>query len=186
MLSEKDISTLAAINERLLENHPNLDDIDLKFLALQEDLLLIDDITNDEYLAIGLALVEAVKSLGRKDRKPVVIDIEVNGLCIVHHAMSGTSRDNEWWIERKKRTVKHFGKSSYQIGRSLNLAGTSWTEKYAGLEEGLYAAHGGCFPLRTGSQQMIGTITMSGLAQVLDHITITKVLADYLSKKTKA
>lgn len=171
--------SLDLINQDLVKDHPSPD---VEDIDRQEAVLRFDSITHEDCLQIGLALLDAVKRLDPADFKPVIIDIELNDKCVFHYAMPGTSHDNQWWIERKRKTVKHFGKSSYRVGRAMAKEGKSWSEKYAGLEEGDYAAHGGCWPIQLCSGVLIGTITMSGLAQVLDHVMIARILASHLMK----
>ncbi|ORY80977.1 hypothetical protein BCR37DRAFT_333871, partial [Protomyces lactucae-debilis] len=111
--------------------------------------------------------------------KPVVIDIRVGDLCLFHCATPGATLDNEIWVERKRRTTTRFGMSSYGVGRDLAAQETTLAQKY-NIDESQHAAHGGCFPILLKSGLMIGTITVSGLAQVWDHIVITEAIEQHL------
>lgn len=170
---------LQEINDDAIKKHPDLEDETIAGLLFQERYLVFSNLDIEYLAAVGGDIILSVEKLPESMRKPVVVDIELNGRCIFRRAMAGTTRDNDWWIERKKRTVKHFERSSYYVGRALHQSGKSWATKYAGLPEGEYAAHGGCFPIRTiADGPVVGTITMSGLAQVWDHVILTQVIYD--------
>ena len=48
-------------------------------------------------------------------------------------------------------------------------------------QEQEYAAHGGSFPIILKGSGVVGTITVSGLAQEEDHLLVVNTLRDYLS-----
>ncbi|KZP14246.1 hypothetical protein FIBSPDRAFT_868471 [Athelia psychrophila] len=170
---------LKTVNDALIAEHPDIQGASLAGLAASEELLRFATFTHADAFALGLRLKAAAEALPAADRKPVVVDISVNGQCLFRYAAPGSSRDNDAWIARKKKTVERFAQSSYRIGRTLALAGTSLGKKYD-VAEGEYAAHGGCWPITLRGGVMIGTITMSGLSQVLDHVVISRVLAEFL------
>lgn len=161
--------------QHLILEHPHIGVDTLDRVLQFQSLYPLPEVSNETCLAMGLALMHMVKNLDKKHFKPVVIDIELGGMVVFHYAMPGSVPDNADWIERKKRTVKRFGVSSYYLGRSLALEKKSWSQKYD-LDEGLYAAHGGCCPILTEQGVLIGTVTMSGLAQVFDHILVSNVI----------
>ena len=170
--------------EQLLANHPQVFPGLLDNLAKDEEACRVKSINFNDCLTIGLDLLQSVSELPEKQRKPVIIDIEINGLTVFRYAMPDSTPDNADWIERKKRVVKRFQQSSYSIGRSLVVEGKKWSQKYD-LEEALYAAHGGCIPIVLKGGVMLGTITMSGLAQVMDHVLVSSVLRKYASGLTR-
>lgn len=117
-------------------------------------------------------------SLERYPKKAVVIDISLSSGQVLFHSVTndGTALDNDQWIARKKRTVLRFGKSSFYIGQKLRI-------KELPMEEALfvspidYASHGGSVPIRVkGVDGVIGTLTISGLAQEEDHLLAIEVL----------
>ena len=154
----------------------NIDELLIE-LKQQEDELQFDSFSNDDAISIGLALVEAAK----KDALPIVIDITRSGQVLFHAAMPETSPDNDQWILRKNRTVSRFHSSSFLIGRKLEKAGSSMEDKYL-ISSMEFAAHGGAFPIRIKGTGVVGTITVSGLAQEDDHALVVKVLRKWLNQ----
>lgn len=65
---------------------------------------------------------------------------------------------------KKSNTVNRFGRSSYYVGRYIASQGKTVEEKYF-VSEKEYATHGGAFPLKIKNVGVVGTITVSGLAQ---------------------
>lgn len=149
----------------------------LRRLRQQEEELQFARFTNDDALAVGLALVEAARGVG----KAVAVDIARNGQQLFHFAMAGTSGDNNGWIERKNRVVARFGHSSYYVGTSLKNIGQTIEEKYL-LPSTEYAPHGGAFPLIIRNVGVVGTITVSGLPQQEDHELVVTTLRSYLAE----
>lgn len=60
--------------------------------------------------------------------------------------------------------VMRFRHSSYYLGQSLASQGKTLQEKYLVSEQD-YVVHGGAFPLIIKGVGIIGTVTVSGLAQ---------------------
>lgn len=175
----RDMGDKNIFDDELQASHPSLSKRQLQAMLDIEGNAQFSRLNNEDFLNIGLDIIRMVKSLPDVEFKPVIVDIEVNGQVIFHYAMPGSSLDNADWISRKKRTVKRFGHSSYYLGRSLHLEGKTWSEKYD-LDVGLYAAHGGCVPIFVTGGIMVGTITISGLAQVLDHVLATRAVSNFL------
>jgi uncharacterized protein (UPF0303 family) len=126
---------------------------------------------------IGSQLVEQAM----QNELPVTIDISRGEHQLFHASLPGTTVDNDEWIKRKVRLVYRFGHSSYYMGQLLKNKGKQIEEAYL-LPESLYAPHGGCFPIIVKGTGMIGTITVSGLAQKDDHELVAQAIRDYLAK----
>ena len=151
----------------------------LEELRRQEEEIQFTSFTNDNALAVGIALLEEAS----KRSKPVAIDITRNGQQLFHFAMTGTTIDNGEWIKRKNNVVNRFGHSSYYMGILLKNAGQTMEEKYL-LPSSDYAAHGGAFPLIIQDVGIVGTVTVSGLPQQEDHELVVTTLRTLLSKGT--
>lgn len=89
--------------------------------------LCFDRFTNEDAWRLGVSLVE----LGRSRELPITIDIRRYGQQLFHAALSGTTPENDSWIERKARVVERFSASSYLVGRRLTAKGTHWTRRTA-------------------------------------------------------
>lgn len=152
---------------------------------LEGDDLRLDRFNSD--ICWELGLIARNLSIERYPDKAVVIDISLASSQVLFHSITndGTSLDNDQWIARKKRTVLRFGKSSFYIGQKLRVKGQP-------MEEALfvspidYANHGGSVPIRAeGVDCVLGTLTISGLAQEEDHLLAIEVLTKMGEKLSK-
>jgi uncharacterized protein (UPF0303 family) len=125
----------------------------------------------DEAWEIGRELVAA----GRRDALPIAIDVSLNGQVLFHAALPGSSPDNDQWILRKNRVVQRFHRSSLYIAGLLGQKGASIEEVY-GLPRADYAPSGGAVPIRIRGVGVVGTITVSGLADHEDHRMVTEAI----------
>lgn len=141
-------------------------------LEEQESLLQFSEFTNEAALKIGLLLVERA----RKNGKSIVIDIERYNQKLFHYAFDGTSPNNDYWIEGKKRLVNRFYHSS--LYSALKIREGSMPS-YSEL--GIYIS-GGAFPIILKNSGIIGTIAVSGLPEEDDHGYIVDALKEYLGK----
>ena len=146
-------------------------------LKQQEELLQFSSFSNADAVAIGLDLYETAKA----QNLPITIDIMRNGQQLFHLSMPGTSADNDQWVIRKCRLANRFQASSFRIGTELRAEGLTLEERYE-LSHYEYAAHGGCFPVIIKDTGMVGTITVSGLAQEDDHALVVEAIRKFLGK----
>ena len=154
-----------------------MDDI-LKQLLQEEQELQFTKFNEDTAWQIGSQLVERSVNEGL----PVTIDITRGNHQLFHASLRGTSADNDEWIKRKVRLVYRFGHSSFYMGQLLKSKDKRLEEMYL-LSESVYAPHGGCFPIIVKDTGMIGTITVSGLAQEDDHKLVVQAIRDFLTQE---
>jgi len=152
-----------------------MDDI-LTQLLQEEQELQFTNFNEDTAWQIGSRLVERA----RKEGLPITIDIKRGRHQLFHASLCGTSADNDEWIKRKVRLVYRFGHSSFYMGQLLKNKGKRIEEAYL-ISEHHYAPHGGCFPVISKDTGMIGTITVSGLAQEDDHKLVVQAIRDHLA-----
>ena len=150
----------------------------LKQLLQEEQELQFTKFNEDTAWQIGSQLVERSMNEGL----PVTIDITRGNHQLFHASLRGTSADNDEWIKRKVRLVYRFGHSSFYMGQLLKSKDKRLEEMYL-LSESLYAPHGGCFPIIVKDTGIIGTITVSGLAQEDDHKLVVQAIRDYLTQE---
>lgn len=146
----------------------------LRELLEEEESIQFDGFTNEAALAIGLRLVEVARNEGLA----VTVDITRGEQQLFHYALPGTSADNDAWIRRKNRVVRHFGHSSFYMGVSYRNSGTTIGEKHL-LDPRRYAPHGGAFPVIVKGVGVVGTVTVSGLPQEEDHRLVVRVLREF-------
>lgn len=146
----------------------------LAALLREEETIQFSEFTNETAWRIGSRLVEVAteRDLG------VTIDITRNGQQLFHCALAGTSPDNDEWIKRKNRVVNRYGHSSFYVGTRYRSQGTTFEEKSL-LDPREYAAHGGAFPIIIARVGVVGTVTVSGLAQEDDHKLVVSVLREF-------
>lgn len=150
----------------------------LQQLLEQEDSLQFESFNEDDAWRLGCLFVEKA----RRDTLSITIDIATKDKVLFHYSCRGTNPDNEHWVSRKKAAVNRFGHSSWYLGLRLKHQNASLEERYA-VSERDYAVHGGCFPLILRGTGIIGTVTVSGLAQELDHAVVVEVLDKFLKQK---
>ena len=151
------------------------DDTLLKTLVEQEERLVFRRFTLDVALDLGAHLLAEAR---RRDLA-VAITVRHGRQRAFHAALPGSSLDNDEWLDRKARVVERYGQSSYRVGESFRVQGGSFDEK-SRLDTGLYAAHGGLFPVRVAGVGLVGSAGVSGLPQADDHAFVVDVIEDFL------
>jgi uncharacterized protein (UPF0303 family) len=152
-------------------------EMSLDQLAAEEAELQFPAFTEDDAWALGSAMVATARAAGA----PVAIDITRHGHQLFHAALPGSSPDNDRWIERKARVVDRFGHSSLYMRTMCAQDGATLAEKFL-LDERVFAAHGGAFPLLVRGVGPIGTVVVSGLPQVEDHRMVVAALREHLGR----
>jgi uncharacterized protein (UPF0303 family) len=152
----------------------------MKGLLLEEEELQFTKFNADVAWQLGSQLIARAKS----DNLPITVDITQGDHQLFHFSRPGTSADNDEWVKRKSRLVYRFGHSSLYMGELLRSKGKSIEQAYM-LSESQYAPHGGCFPIVIKGSVMVGTITVSGLAQEQDHQLVVDVVREYLKRENE-
>lgn len=146
----------------------------------EEREIVFTAFTNADALELGLQIVKRANERGAA----VAVDIERCGQTLFHHAMEGTSPDNDQWIRRKNKVVMRTFKSSYHVGQILERDGTPIEQRYV-LDPMEFSAHGGSFPLRIAGVGVVGTIAVSGLPQEEDHRLVVGSIREFIEKKKR-
>lgn len=150
----------------------------LKQLLHEEQDLQFTKFNEDIAWELGSQLVEHARSMNL----PVTIDITRGTHQLFHASLPGTSPDNDAWVKRKIHLVYRFGHSSFYMGQLIKNKGKSIEQAYL-VSESEYAPHGGCFPIIVKDTGVVGTITVSGLAQEEDHKLVVEALRRYLAQE---
>jgi len=146
-------------------------------IEAQEARLQFTRFTHEDALALGLLLVR----LGTERSLGITVDITKGEQQVFHVSLAGTTADNDDWVDRKTRTVKRYAASSFLVGRRHKAEGKDFNAA-SGLPLSLYAAHGGCFPIVIRDAGLVGTVTVSGLAQADDHALVVEALESFLGE----
>lgn len=142
----------------------------------QEESLQFDDFSHEHAWMLGARLRERALERGQA----ITIDIALGEQRLFHCALPGTSAHNDVWIERKKRTVREFGASSYLVGLRFPVLDGHTLEDAPWMDPRQFAGHGGGFPLAIRGVGVVGTIAVSGLPHEVDHALIVEALSEHL------
>jgi uncharacterized protein (UPF0303 family) len=148
-------------------------------LLQQEKDLILSSFTNEDAIGLG----EELLKLALDQKAPVIVQVRIGEQIIFHSALTGSSSENDWWINRKYRVVEKFKHSSMYVRVSFEEKNQSFEED-SGLDNELYAAHGGGFPISVTDIGIVGVALVSGLPQVEDHKMIIKGLTNFKQAKS--
>ncbi len=137
---------------------------DLARIVLQEQELQFASFDEETAWRLGSRL----RSMALEREFKIVIDVRRIGQPLFYTALAGTTPDNVDWVRRKSNVTARFLRSSYALGLEMEEKKSNLFDRY-GLAVSDYASHGGCFPLRVVQAGVIGSVTVSGLAQRADH-----------------
>jgi uncharacterized protein (UPF0303 family) len=147
---------------------------DIPKVIRQEELLVFRSFDEADAWNLGCALREEAE----KYDAGLVIDIRSGNQILFNSFMPGATIENIDWVRKKINLVQIMKTSSYLIGLEVKFG--IGEEKIKGLSDVDYAWHGGCFPVRLTTGEVVALVTVSGLPQRDDHILVTDVIADYL------
>ena len=150
---------------------------DLERIALQERELRLPRLDAQVAWELGTCL----RGYATQRGMVLVIDVRRFGQPLFYAALDGTTPDNGEWVRRKSNVVARFHRSSYAVGLTQKMKGTSLHERY-GLPVADYAADGGSFPLAVEAAGVVGSVTVSGLPQRDDHNLVVEALCAHLGR----
>ena len=147
-------------------------------LALEAKTLELSSLTQAEALEIG-AIAQAI---GLERKLPIAIEVRMKEWIVFHASLPGSTPENDWWIGRKARVVNLTGRSTMHERVIAEEQGIDWHAS-KGLEDELYAIHGGGLALNVVGLGLMGVLIISGLPQVEDHLLGVEVISEYLARK---
>jgi uncharacterized protein (UPF0303 family) len=149
-----------------------------KQLLGEEQFFTFDNLSPENALEIG----EIAKSLGVLKSLPIAVEVRFGDWIVYHASLSGSTVENQGWIDRKARvvTLKHHSTMFERV--SAEERGVDWHKENNLLDE-THAIHGGGLPLITKDQGFVGVLLISGLPQVEDHLLGVEVLTEFLARK---
>ena len=150
---------------------------DLEKIATQERELRLPRL--DAQVAWDLGT--RIRALATERGLSLVIDVRRFGQPLFYSALEGTTADNAEWVRRKSNVVARFHRSSYGVGITQKLKGTTLFERQ-GLPLADYAVDGGSFPLAVEGAGVVGSVTVSGLPQRDDHNLVVEALCAILGR----
>jgi uncharacterized protein (UPF0303 family) len=150
---------------------------DLEKIAQQERELRLPRLDASVAWELGGWIREKALERGLK----LVVDVRRFGQPLFYAALDGTTPDNSEWVRRKSNVVARFHRSSYGVGMTQKMKGTTLFERQ-GLPLTEYAADGGSFPLHVEGAGVVGSATVSGLPQRDDHNLVVEALCAMLGR----
>jgi len=151
-----------------------LPDYTIEQLETQESLTF-PTMTNDEAVELGLMAVAVI----RERELNLSVEIQLGGDTVFHAKLKDTNAGNNSWLDRKAATAMHFGQSSLLLRKQLERDNQMLDELSEDHE--VLAAHGGSVPIRVGGE-IVGTITMSGEPDWVDHAAVIETINRYLAR----
>jgi uncharacterized protein (UPF0303 family) len=149
-----------------------------QLLLAEEQLLLLPSLDNSDCIEIG----QIATQLGTSQSLPIAIQVRLGDWIIYHAALPGSTTENDWWINRKARVVRLKQHSTLYERVLAQEQGIDWHKENNLLDE-THAIHGGGIALKTKDQGFLGTLLISGLPHVEDHLFGVKVLTEFLARK---
>ena len=156
----------------------NLEGLEGKGLLSEENNLKLPSLSVASALEIG----EIAKSFGVMRDLPIAVEVRLGNWIVYHASLPGSTVENQWWIDRKARTVMLKHHSTMYERVSAQERGVDWHKENNLLDE-THAIHGGGLPLITKSDGFVGVLLISGLPQVEDHLLGVEVLTEFLTRK---
>lgn len=155
-MSELPIFTVAD-----LESQPQLD---------------VPSFANDDAVDLGVTAIEVI----RKRRLNLAVRIVLRGDVVFQAKLRETGRGNDEWLAGKAAVVERFGEPSLLVRRRHEEAGTPFDER-DDVDHDIYRAHGGSLPIRVDGE-LVGTITVSGEPDVIDHEVATEAVRRFRAR----
>jgi uncharacterized protein (UPF0303 family) len=150
---------------------------DLEKIAQQERELRLPRLD----ASVAWELGSKIRSIAIERGLTLVVDVRRFGQPLFYAAVDGTTPDNFEWVRRKSNVVARFHRSSYGVGMTQKMKGTTLLERQ-GLPLTEYAADGGSFPLHIEGAGVVGSVTVSGLPQREDHNLVVEALCAMLGR----
>ena len=148
-----------------------------KQLLDEEQILKLPSLSNNDAIELGQIAV----TLGSQRKLPIAIEVRIDEWIVFHASLEGSKPENDWWINRKAAVVMLNQHSTMFERVSAEERGVDW-HKENGVTDETHAIHGGAIPLIT-EEGFKGTLIISGLPQVEDHLLAVDVLTEFLARK---
>jgi len=147
-------------------------------LEREAKALELSSLSQAEAIEIG----SIAQSIGLARDLPIAVEVRMKEWIVFHASLPGSTPENDWWISRKARAVNLTGRSTLHERVLAEENGIYW-HKSKGVEEELYAIHGGGIALNVGGIGLAGVLIVSGLEQVADHMLGVEILTEFLARK---
>jgi len=138
--------------------------------------LSVGEMSADDAVDLGLVAITLIRD---RDLN-LAVDVTLRGHSMFRAKLKNTGPENDFWLDAKAAVAVHFGEPSLLVKQRHLEAGTPFEDR-ADVDHSRLRAHGGSIPLRKGDE-VVGTITVSGEPDVIDHEVAAEALRRYLQK----
>ena len=129
--------------------------------------------------AIAMAIGTSIWEHGRAGSLTLVADVRLWDRPLFYAALPGATADNAEWVRRKSNLVRRLHKSTYRVVLERTFDERVFPPHRA-LETADYAIAGGGVPINVRGIGVVGSITVSGLAERDDHSVAVTAIARHL------
>jgi uncharacterized protein (UPF0303 family) len=145
-------------------------DYTVESLAVEQQDLLLAHFDYDFAWRLGSLMRERAA----RDRLPVTITIDHGADLIFSVRLPGATPHNSHWAARKRNVSRILHRSSLSLLIESRTQNFDFNARYRLSDD--YAAGGGGVPLILRNGVLVGTVGVSGLPDVDDHILIVEAL----------
>jgi uncharacterized protein (UPF0303 family) len=135
----------------------------------------LDHFTNEDAFDLGTIVCEVIREWGVS----LSVDIVIDGYLVYRARLGSTGVGNDPWLAGKAAVVNHFGDASLLVKRRQEATGVPFTD--LDLDHDVMKAHGGSLPIYVHGK-LVGTITTSGEADVVDHEAASEGMQRYVGR----
>jgi uncharacterized protein (UPF0303 family) len=139
-----------------------------------EHSLVFESFDLNDAWRLGSAAADVILAEGYS----LSVQIVLGGRVVFKAAFNGVSQDTEPWLTGKAAAALLFESSTYRVRLRKDLD----PSVIAGLDEDLYRTHGGSVPIRVRGRGIVGTITVSGEPDHVDHAVAIDAIAHTLGR----
>ena len=147
---------------------------DIAALEALEAQLVFDSFDLNDAWRLGSAAADIIL----EKEYSLAVQIVLAGRTVFKAAFNGVSQDTDPWLVGKSAAALRF-ESSSMLMRLRKDADPSVLD---GVDPDLYRTHGGSVPIRVVGRGIVGTITVSGEPDVIDHAVAIEALQRTLSR----
>jgi uncharacterized protein (UPF0303 family) len=133
--------------------------------------------TTDDAVDLGLITVEVI----RERDLSLAVDIVLGDDLVFRAKLKNTGEGNNPWLAGKAAVATAFGEPSLLVKLRHLDAGEDFTAR-DDIDHDTMRAYGGSIPLRVGGE-IVGTLTVSGEPDAIDHETAAEAVTRYLAAR---
>lgn len=140
----------------------------------------LGEFTNEDAVNLGLFAVTLVRAWDFN----LAIEIVLRGDVVFRAKLKTTGIDNDPWLAGKAAVVRQFGEPSLLVKLRHEQAGTPFDLR-DDIDHTVMKAYGGAVPLLVDGA-LVGTLTMSGEPDAIDHYVAAETLKRYIARRMDA